>query len=115
MADDEMSPQQEEAAMDAAREWNAKRDHLHDISAHITIEVVTVTSPWKNVAPNCMRKSSVNGQAMAVKSKSANSAQLPASLTFRKRTAPTWIGNKTVSAPAGEPGETHGTRMRHDR
>ena len=31
MADDEMSKQEEEAAMDAAREWNAKKDHLHDI------------------------------------------------------------------------------------
>jgi len=31
MADDEMSPQQEEAAMDAAREWNAKHNDLHNI------------------------------------------------------------------------------------
>jgi hypothetical protein len=31
MADDEMTPQQEEAAMDAAREWNAKHNDLHNI------------------------------------------------------------------------------------
>jgi hypothetical protein len=31
MNNDEMTPEQEDAAMDAAREWNAKRDHLHDI------------------------------------------------------------------------------------
>jgi hypothetical protein len=31
MADDVVTPEEEELAMEAAREWNAKRDHLHDI------------------------------------------------------------------------------------